>query len=182
MGKKQKDIELLAAHFDEANPLRLLVVTLSDRASAGVYEDKSGPLLRSHLDKYFEGSGVGVSMESKVLTDDAAGLRDVIREACDGGTHALFTTGGTGIGPRDNTTDVVLELADKVVPGIMEGIRMKYAIDKPCALLSRTVAATIGGTMVYTLPGSSKGVEEYMTEIVRSLDHVLCVLNGLEVH
>ena len=134
------------------------------------------------MDMFFEGSDIAVSIESRILTDDAAGLRNALEEAREGGMHAVFTTGGTGLGPRDNTTDVVLELADKVVPGIMEAIRMKYAVDKPCAQLSRTVAATIGGTMVYTVPGSTKGVDEYMTEIVKSFDHVLCVLNGLDAH
>ena len=182
VGKKKRDRDLLAEHFTPDNPLRVLVVTMSDRASAGVYGDKSGPRLRQHVEEFFSGSGGGLAIESTILPDDADGLRAELVRARDSGVHIVFTTGGTGVGPRDNTPDVVLELADKVIPGIMELIRVKYGADKPCALLSRTVVATMGRMVVYALPGSSKGVDEYMGECVKSLEHVVCVLHELEVH
>lgn len=179
---KKSDRELLEEHFSNGNPLRVLVVTLSDRAAAGVYEDKGGPLIRQRLEDFFEGSGVELQVQSALLSDDAQGLRDTLVEARDVGVHAVFTTGGTGVGPRDNTPEVVLDLADKVIPGIMELIRIKYGADKPCALLSRTVAAMLGETVVYTLPGSTKGVDEYMGEILKTFEHLLCVVHALETH
>jgi molybdenum cofactor synthesis domain-containing protein len=179
---KMSDRELLAARFTPAHPLRVLVVTLSDRASAGVYEDKSGPKLRGHVERHFAGSGAALSVDSLLLPDDAEGLHERLIEAREGGVHVVFTTGGTGLGPRDHTPDVVLELATKVIPGIMDLVRSKYGADKPCALISRSVAAVLGEMAVYVLPGSSKAVDEYMREIVKSLDHVICTVHGLDVH
>jgi len=180
--EKKNDRDLLAEQFAAPNALRMLVVTMSDRAAAGVYEDKSGPRLRTHVEDFFSSSNIGVSIDSTILTDDAEGLRETLEQAKRDGVHVVFTTGGTGVGPRDNTPDVVLAMADKTIPGIMELIRMKYGADKPCALISRTVAATLGTMLVYTLPGSTKGVDEYMGEILKSFEHVLCVLHGLDVH
>ncbi len=180
--EKKTDRQLLAEHFTGTTTLRALVITMSDRASAGIYEDKSGPRLCELLEEFFEGSGTVLAIESKILPDDADGLRQTLERARDDGVHVVFTTGGTGVGPRDNTPDVVLDMADKVISGIMEMIRVKYGADKPCALVSRTVAATIGNTLVYALPGSTKGVNEYMGELLKSIEHVICVMNGLDVH
>ncbi len=180
--EKKNDRDLLAEQFAAPNALRMLVVTMSDRAAAGVYEDKSGPRLRAHVEDFFLDSKVGVSIDSTILSDDAEGLREALEQARRDGVHVVFTTGGTGVGPRDNTPDVVLAMADKTIPGIMELIRMKYGADKPCALISRTVAATIGDMLVYTLPGSTTGVDEYMGEILKSIEHVLCVMHGLDPH
>jgi molybdenum cofactor synthesis domain-containing protein len=173
---------LLAAHFTAARPLRALVITMSDRAAAGVYEDKSGPKLREHVEQFFAAGRIPLAVESALLPDDAAGLRDRLTAARDSGVHVVFTTGGTGVGPRDNTPEVVLAIADKVIPGIMELIRLKYGADKPCALISRSVAAVMKRTVVYAIPGSSKAVDEYMTEILKSIEHVLCTVHGLDAH
>ena len=178
----ERDRKLLAEHFTKEGPLRIQVITLSDRASAGEYEDRSGPRIESKLQSFFEDSGIPYSAGRTVLSDDPEMLTVALQHACNGGVHVIFTTGGTGVGPRDNTPDVVMRMADKIIPGIMEAIRMKYSIDKPCALLSRTVAAIIGSTVVYTLPGSTKGVDEYMTEILQSLEHTICVLHEFDVH
>jgi len=179
---KKSDRELLAAQFSGSTALQVLVITMSDRASAGIYEDKSGPRLRQHLEEFFAESGTALVIQTKILPDDAEGLRKAIEQARNDGVNVVFTTGGTGVGPRDNTPDVVLDMADKVIPGIMELIRVKYGENKPCALISRTVAATIGDMLVYTLPGSTKGVDEYMGEIVLSMEHVLCVMHGIDAH
>lgn len=180
--KKRSDRETLRDQFTRASPLRALVITLSDRAASGVYEDKSGPKLRAHVEEFFSHAGIPLAVESALLSDDAAGLRDRLIAARDGGTHMVFTTGGTGVGPRDTTPEVVLALADKVIPGIMDLIRLRYGADKPCALISRSVAAMMGKTVVYAIPGSSKAVDEYMVEIVKSLEHIVCTAHGLDVH
>src|SRR5690606_26652740 len=121
-------------------------------------------------------------VEKDVLPDDPETLRARILEACNRGDHIIFMTGGTGVGPRDCTPDVVLELADKTIPGIMEAIRLKYGTEKPLALLSRTVAAVRGTTLLYALPGTPKAVAEYMTEIALTLEHLLVVLHDLGAH
>ena len=94
----------------------------------------------------------------------------------------MITTGGTGIGPRDFTHDVVRRLLDKEIPGIMEFIRIKYGTDKPAALLSRSVAGVMGKSLIFTLPGSLKAVNEYMAEISTSLMHMIHMLHGLDSH
>ena len=94
----------------------------------------------------------------------------------------VITTGGTGIGPRDITIETVRPLLDKEIPGIMEMIRIKYGQEKPNALLSRGIAGVMGQTLVYTLPGSVKAVDEYMTEILKTLQHLIYMLHGVDVH
>ena len=94
----------------------------------------------------------------------------------------IFTTGGTGIGPRDFTPEVVKTVMDKEIPGIMELIRIKYGQEKPNALLSRGVAGVMGNSLIYSLPGSVKAVNEYMSEITKTLQHLIFMLFGLDVH
>ena len=94
----------------------------------------------------------------------------------------IFTTGGTGIGPRDITPDVVAPMLDRELPGVMEFIRMKHGERLPSALLSRSVAGTIGNMLIYTLPGSVKAVREYTAEILRTLPHSLLMLHGINAH
>ena len=182
MSRKITDTELLANHFSREQPLHIKVITLSDRAAQGVYEDKSGARLREIVEAFFATRAIPTKIHYTLLTDDPARLKEELLSARNAEMHIVFTSGGTGVGPRDNTPEVVLELADKIIPGIMESIRMKYGVDKPCALLSRTVAATMGDIVVYALPGSTRGVEEYLGEILKSIEHLVCVLHGLDVH
>lgn len=182
MKRAAKDTVLLAQHFGNGRCLNVHIITLSDRASEGAYEDRGGPRVRERLETFFDGRGIEVEYTQQLLSDDAARLKEQLLAARSHGTHVIFTTGGTGVGPRDNTPDVVLELADKTIPGIMELVRMKYGANKPCALLSRTVAAIMGDIVIYTLPGSTKGIDEYLSEILASMEHLLCVLHGLHVH
>jgi molybdopterin adenylyltransferase len=163
-------------------PLRIKVITLSDRASRGEYEDKSGPKIKELLDKFFAGKRWHLKLESIVIPDDSARLKSELVSARDNGADVIFTTGGTGVGPRDITPEVVVSLADKLIPGIMEHIRAKFGQNNPNALLSRSVAAVIGQTVVYALPGSVKSVEEYMPEILKTIEHLLFMLHGLDTH
>lgn len=178
----KKERHLLTQHFNEANPLKIRVITLSDRAHSGEYEDRSGPLVQSHIDDFLEGTGIHYGIDATILSDDADGFASELRRARDEGAHAIFTTGGTGVGPRDNAPDVVMDLADKMIPGIMELIRTKYGAEKPNALLSRSVAAILGAAVVYTLPGSTKAVNEYMGEILKTFEHLLCMVLNLDAH
>ena len=134
---------------------KAMVVTLSDRASRGEYEDKSGPWLAKLIQNHFE--------KGKRLAE-------------------LTSTGGTGIGLRDITPDVVRRYFDKEIPGIMEHIRTKYGAEKPNALLSRSVAGVIGSMLTFTLPGNPKAIGEYCTEIFKILDHAWLMLAGIDGH
>ncbi|HDP34912.1 MAG TPA: MOSC domain-containing protein [Candidatus Hydrogenedentes bacterium] len=162
--------------------LECRVITLSDRAHQGAYEDLSGPRIQKHLHDFFKKTRWHPRITGNILPDDAALLRQALDAAKDERVDIVITTGGTGIGPRDITPDVVTALADKLIPGIMEYIRVACGATKPNALLSRSVAAVIGGTLVYTLPGSAKAVDEYMSEIIKTLEHALLMAHGLDAH
>jgi len=159
---------------------RVKVITLSDRAASGEYEDRSGPRAVQMLEEYFAGLGWKAEIGRSVIPDEAALLRQEISGGA--GADIIFTTGGTGIGPRDITVDVVKPLLDKEIPGIMEMIRLKYGSEKPNALLSRGVAGVTGSTLIYTLPGSLKAVEEYLSVITSTIRHSVYMLNGLDLH
>ncbi len=163
-------------------PLKIVVITLSDRASKGEYEDKSGPTLVDMLNKFYVNKRWHLQVESMIIPDDQGVLEDNLLDAINSNVDFIFTTGGTGIGPRDITPDVVEKMADKIIPGIMENIRIKYGQEKPNALLSRSIAAVMKRTIVFTLPGSVKAVLEYMSEITKSMEHMLCMLHQLDNH
>ncbi len=157
------------------------VLTLSDRASRGEYEDLSGPRLEQRLRDYFTESGLDVNVSREVIPDDAETLRQRLLSNASGADF-IFTTGGTGIGDRDITPDVVRPMLTKEIPGIMEMIRVKYGQEKPNALLSRGVAGLMSNSFVFTLPGSVKAVNEYMDEILKSLMHLVYMKHGLDMH
>jgi molybdopterin adenylyltransferase len=161
---------------------RFLVVTLSDRASRGEYEDRSGPEISRLLREFFDKRKRGIDIDSVIIPDEEAGLKDIIGRSRFENFDFIITTGGTGIGTRDITPDVIRPMLDKEIPGIMEMIRMKYGAEKPNALLSRGVAGLMGTAFVYTLPGSVKAVNEYMTEILKTMEHLVYMLNGLDSH
>ena len=181
MAGASTDRERLAAYFTRECPLRVHVITLSDRAARGEYEDLGGPRIQERIERHL-GDAVACSIGREIFPDDAVRLQEALESARDSGVHVVFTTGGTGLGPRDIAPDVVLRLADRTIPGIMEYIRVKYGAEKPVALLSRSVAAVIGPTLVYAVPGNPRAVDEYLDEILKTLDHLLCVIHDLRPH
>jgi molybdenum cofactor synthesis domain-containing protein len=161
---------------------RVSIITLSDRASGGIYEDRSGPRIKEILNAFFSAKNQRIEILNVLIPDDADALGKLLIRQKKDGSDFIFTTGGTGIGERDITVETVSGLLDKQLPGIMELIRVKYGMEKPNALLSRGVAGTMGKTMVYTLPGSVKAVTEYMKEITKTMDHALFMLHGIDQH
>ncbi|RMD78994.1 MAG: MOSC domain-containing protein [Lentisphaerae bacterium] len=162
--------------------LPIHVITLSDRASRGEYEDRSGPLLLKKLKDFGEHSHWRFSFHHTIIPDDPEKLRQTILDACNQHAAAIFTTGGTGIGPRDITPETVTPLLDRQLPGIMELIRVQTAASNPKAALSRGVAGTIGQTLIYTLPGSLRAIEEYTGIILPSLAHAMQMIRGYDTH
>jgi molybdenum cofactor synthesis domain-containing protein len=161
--------------------IEVLVITLSDRASRGDYEDLSGPRISELVQEYFAALNIKCIITEVLIPDDADRLRDIINVS-GSNFNIIFTTGGTGIGPRDITVDIIKPMLTKEISGIMEYIRVKYGTDKPSALLSRGVAGLIGTTLVYTLPGSVRAVNEYMEEILKTLLHTLQMQYGINSH
>ncbi len=162
--------------------IKITVITLSDRAYKGVYTDKSGPLATKIITDFFTLNNRPVEIENLVLPDEEAMLEETLKKTSGEGKDIVITTGGTGIGKRDITPDVVRGLLDKEIPGIMELIRYKYGSVKPNALLSRSIAGVMGKTLIYTLPGSTSGVHEYLTEINKTIEHSLRMLNEIDAH
>ena len=160
---------------------KALIVTLSDRAANGEYEDLSGPKVKEMLESYFKEIGWSLVTEIIIIPDDRSKLRQLLNEYSQN-YNLIITTGGTGIGPRDITVDVVRDLLDIEIPGIMDHIRIKYGMDKPNVLLSRSIAGIINKSLIYTLPGSVKAVDEYLTEILKSLQHTIYMQYGIDVH
>jgi molybdenum cofactor synthesis domain-containing protein len=159
----------------------VLIITLSDRAYRGEYQDLSGPRIKEILSEFFTAQKWDSSIRITIIPDDAEALQNVVKEA--GITaNLIFTTGGTGIGPRDITVETVKPLLVKEIPGIMEFIRIKYGQEKPNALLSRGVAGITGKSLIYTLPGSVRAVDEYMSEILKTLKHAVLMQYGIDTH
>jgi len=168
--------------YSDERPLRISIIVLSDRASRGEYEDKGGPRIRERIEQFFKDAPFPIDVTLSLIPDDEMALQDQLDAARRNAVDVIFTTGGTGVGPRDITPDVVEAYADRIIPGVMDSIRIKYGEQNPFALLSRSVAAIAGATLIYTLPGSPKGIDEYLDEIEKTLKHTLAVVNDLDVH
>lgn len=161
---------------------KIRVITLSDRASIGEYEDRSGPRITKLVSDYFEKIKWKFEIENIIIPDDAIQLASLLEDAKARKIDLVFTTGGTGIGPKDFTPEVVHDFIDKEIPGIMEHIRLKYGQEKPNALLSRGVAGVMDESLVYAIPGSVKAVNEYMAEICNTLQHLILMLRSIDSH
>ncbi len=160
-------------------PFKVHVITVSDRAYAGQYQDLSGPRIVELVEERYSPARWHADTEYTVIPDEAAEITAAVQNAVEAGADLIFTSGGTGISPRDITVDTVTKLADKTVPGVMDHIRLKYGEKNPNALISRCVCAVIGTSLVYTLPGSVKAVQEYLQEIFRTVDHMVTMLHGI---
>jgi len=161
---------------------KILIITLSDRASKGEYKDLSGPQISSILENYLSSKTRKYFIERLIIPDEKIILEKKLIGAFTKDYDIIITTGGTGIGPRDITPDVIKPLLDKEIPGIIEFIRNKYSVNKPAVLLSRAVAGVKNKTLVFSIPGSVKAVTEYMNELVNIIDHSLYMMYEIDSH
>jgi molybdenum cofactor synthesis domain-containing protein len=153
---------------------RAVVVTASNRASAGVYEDRSGQALAAGL------RDLGFAVEGPhVLPDDREALADALRQAVAGGADVVLTTGGTGLSPTDVTPEATRGVLEREAPGIAEAVR-RYGADNgvPTSVLSRGLAGTAGRTLIVNLPGSTGGVRDALAVLGPLLPHVVSQLRG----
>jgi molybdopterin adenylyltransferase len=154
--------------------MRVAVLTISDSASRGEREDLSGPAVVA----FCRGQGWEVTVTLR-LADDETDIRGQLRELADSGrVDLILTTGGTGIGPRDNTPEATQAVAERVIPGIAEEMRRKGLEKTPTAVLSRGVAAARARTIILNLPGSPKGASESLEAVAHLLPHAIDVLHG----
>jgi molybdenum cofactor synthesis domain-containing protein len=153
--------------------VKATVVTASNRAAAGVYEDTTGPLIVSALE------GLGFEVTGPVVVPDGPPVGDAIRSAVDAGARAVITTGGTGLTPTDLTPEVTRPLLDRGIPGIAEAIRAHGAAKGvPTAALSRGLAGVCGNALVVNLPGSRGGVKDGLAVVVPLLVHAVEQITG----
>jgi len=121
--------------------LKFHIITMSDRASAGEYPDESGPMIEKMVQEHFSNLRWHLQIEKSIIPDEPELLKTMLIKDREDQVDFVITTGGTGIGPRDITPEVVVSLADMTIPGIMDHIRLVYGKDHPSALISRSVAA-----------------------------------------
>jgi molybdenum cofactor biosynthesis protein MoaC len=149
------------------------VITLSDRASRGDYQDTAGPLLVARLRELGAHTG-----EAELRPDEPAPLAARLRELADAGTQLVLCTGGTGLGPRDRTPEALALAADRHVAGIGELFRSESSQHTPLAWLSRADAVLVKETLAIALPGSAKAVAEGMDILAPVLAHALSMAAG----
>ena len=139
-------------------PVRIGVVSVSDRASSGIYEDKGIPALQDWLGRALRNP---ITWETRLIPDEQETISAALRELVDtAGCHLVLTTGGTGPAPRDVTPEATLAVADKIMPGFGEQMRAISLNFVPTAILSRQVAVIRGQALIINLPGQPKSIAE----------------------
>ncbi len=154
--------------------MRALAVTVSNRASAGVYEDRSGPVLVDLL----RAAGCSV-VDGPVVVADGDPVEAVLLEAVEEGYDVVVTTGGTGLTPGDLTPEMTRRVLEREIPGIAEALRSAgAAAGVPTAILSRGLAGVAGHTLIVNLPGSTGGVRDGVAVLAPVLGHAVSQING----
>ena len=153
--------------------IRALAVTVSNRAAAGIYEDKSGPVLVDLL------RSAGCAVDGPMVITDGDAVEPALRDAVAAGYDVVVTSGGTGLTPADLTPEMTRRVLDREIPGIAEALRAAgAAAGVPAAILSRGLAGVAGRTLIVNLPGSTGGVRDGMAVLAPVLEHAVAQING----
>ena len=152
--------------------MTVAVITISDRASRGEYEDRSGPVIEKELAARFPGAEV----RRLVVPDEPPAILAALQSFA--GVDFILTTGGTGISARDVTPETTARFCDRELPGIAEALRAASLAETPAAMLSRGYAGLRGTTIVVNFPGSVKAVRLCMAVLGPVMEHALKMVRG----
>jgi molybdopterin adenylyltransferase len=157
-------------------PARIGIVTVSDRASRGEYEDRGGPAIRDYLAEVLTSPWEAVS---RLVADERADIEDTLEELCEQeGCCLVVTTGGTGPAARDVTPEATEAVSEKLMPGFGELMR-KVSLDKvPTAILSRQTAGIRGSTLIVNLPGQPRAIRECLDAVFPAIPYCVDLIGG----
>jgi molybdopterin adenylyltransferase len=156
--------------------IRIGIVTVSDRASAGIYEDEGGPAIRAYLDRALASVWTPVA---RVIPDDRAVIaRTLIDLADEEGCCLIVTTGGTGPAPRDVTPEATEDVIEKPMPGFGELMRQVSLAKVPTAILSRQTAGIRGRSLIVNLPGRPRAIAECLEAVMPAIPYCIDLIEG----
>ncbi len=161
--------------MDDMQNMSFTIITCSDRASAGVYENKTGPWIAEQVME----SG-GKVLNQVLIADEKRSIANEIKHGLIG--DVIITTGGTGVHPKDVTPEATLPLLDTLLPGISEALRMTGMSSTPRAMISRGVAGFSGKTLIINLPGSEGSVHDGWSLVAQVIPHLVRQRQGNEGH
>ena len=151
------------------------ILTVSDRASRGEYEDRGGPAIRDYLAEVLSSAW---QAEARVISDEQALIESTLRELADAGCSLIVTTGGTGPATRDVTPEATEAVCEKMMPGFGELMR-KVSLEKvPTAILSRQTAGILGQSLIVNLPGQPKAIKECLDAVFPAIPYCVDLIGG----
>tara|TARA_Y100001970_G_scaffold244895_1_gene311485 strand:- start:168 stop:701 length:534 start_codon:yes stop_codon:yes gene_type:complete len=149
-----------------ANPVPIGILTISDRAANGIYDDESGPAVK----KWLQGKDAfPIKIFTKIVPDEKNTIKEVLEEWVNKGFGLIITTGGTGPSERDVTPEATKEICTKELPGFSEKMRLASIQDVPTAILSRQITAIAKKTLIINLPGSPKSIDVCLNAVQESI-------------
>lgn len=159
-----------------ASPAKIGIVTVSDRASAGVYADEGGPAILDYLAKALTSPWQAIT---RVIPDERSGIAQTLIELADKeGCCLIVTTGGTGPAPRDVTPEATEDVIDKLMPGFGELMRQVSLAKVPTAILSRQLAGIRGKSLIVNLPGRPRAISECLDAVMPAIPYCIDLIEG----
>lgn len=159
-------------------PARIAILTVSDRASRGEYEDKGGPGAEAWLREVITSD---VEILRRIVPDLRGVIADALREYCDEGADLILVTGGTGPAPRDVTPEAVFDVAEREYPGFGEEMRRASLAEVPTAILSRQTAVSRGKTLIITIPGKPSAIATCLNAVFAAVPYCLDLLGAARI-